>query len=151
MDWKKVKEGVRGGGAPELPPGRHLVKIVRVGTCYKDGRPLVNDKGIPQIVATLSNHEGEVSYFAPLAGEQVWKFENLIAAVCSDADLDQMTTAGLNPTNFMADAICRTYLLNRSLVIVGKRKGDFVNWNVSAAPAGTFTAPAGDHDGDIPF
>lgn len=163
MDWKKVREtqAASGQGRPTLPVGTHRVRISSVLVRKKDGDLVVTKDGEPQIVVTLSNEQGEVSYFAPLEGPQLWKFESLVAAVCSDAELDQMTASGLSPRNFLADAICRVYLLGRRLVLVGKassalgRDGrPMVNWYANPltndGPAEHDPAPQ-QRDPDIPF
>lgn len=162
MDWKKVREtqSASGAGRPTLPAGTHRVKISSVLVRKKDGDLVTTKEGEPQIVVTLSNDSGEVAYFAPLEGPQIWKFESLIAAVCSDSELDQMTASGLSPRNFLADAICRVYLLGRRLILVGKttaaigRDGrPMVNWYANPLPNDGVVdhGPTEQRDPDVPF
>lgn len=152
MDWMKTKENASSGShkRAELPAGQHVVTVSRVTTKMKDGSSITTKGGDPVIIVSLENHEGEIGFFAPLTGEQAWKFESIVAACCSDRELEEMTRSGLEPRNFLADAICRTYLVGKTVIATGKRRGDFVNWYFRSDDGPATNTSARDAE-DVPF
>lgn len=156
MDWNRLKNDTpqEGGNRAKLGPGKHLVKVARVTSRKKDGQLITDKNGNPQLAVTLSNHEGEISYFAPTRGTLVWKLERLITVVCTDKDFDNLSKRRVSLDDFMREDVHNEFLVGRMLLAQGKVRGDFIDWSLFKAPLPSkFNPPdATDaHVEDIPF
>ena len=84
--------------------------------------------------ATDDNLNGRI--FCPVEGPVIWKLHQVIHALTSKEERDEMDAAGITPEQFLFPHLHQKYLMGRSCLIVAEQGGEYLNLNARPFPIG---------------